>query len=181
MERARFVGGFFSGDGFRLAGAGAGFRRRLPGAFVARLLGDKPLGNLGLPFIKFGVARAYKMQVAALERGEFGAQIRRAQLAIGKLGFERGLLFELKSKLLFFWFGRTRVRRLQGHGLRLCVSPATSAATDYIPIRRTTPETHLNCTMRAQPPRTGWQAQFPEVEIPAISRGCEAMRANLSL
>ncbi len=119
VKRPGFLRGFLSGDGFRFAGTGAGLCGSLLGAFVAGLLGDKPLGNLRFAFIEFGIARTDKMEVAALESGEFGAQVCRTQLTIGKLGFERGLLLKLEGKLLIFRFGRTRVRRLQSHSLRL--------------------------------------------------------------
>ena len=89
------------------------------GAFVAGLLADQPLGNLRFPFVKLGIARADEMQVAALEGRQLRAQVRRAQLAVGEIGLERGLLLELARKLLIFGFGRTSVRRLQRHGLRL--------------------------------------------------------------
>ena len=82
MKRAWFLCGLLSGNRCGLRRTGTGFRRRLPGAFIARLLGDQTFGDLCLPFIQFGIARADKMEVLALERSQFCAQIGRTQLAV---------------------------------------------------------------------------------------------------
>ena len=53
------------------------------GAFIAGLLADNFFGELRLPFVEFGIARAYKVEVAPFERSELSAQIGRTQLALG--------------------------------------------------------------------------------------------------
>jgi hypothetical protein len=71
---------------------------------------------LGLPFIHLCIPGAYEVQVATLERREFGSQVLRTQLALGQLGFKLSLLLALARQFLVLWLNE----RLSGHVARAC-------------------------------------------------------------
>src|SRR5271167_3175030 len=121
------------------------------------------------------------MQVAALECGELGAQICGAQLAIGQVGFERGLLLEFERKLLVFGFGRTRVRRLQSHSHCLGVLTAMSVrAFESGDAARPRKHTQIvRCGRR--PPGPVGKRSFQNWKYPRSRGAASRWRANLSL
>src|SRR5580704_17651004 len=103
FESARRGFGFFSGRRLGFGGACASFPRGLLRALVRGLVLRQALGDRGLQFVQFRVARADVMQILPLERAQFGAQICGPQFALGEFAFDRGLFLAFARKLLLFW------------------------------------------------------------------------------